>query len=269
MTTPKPVTGTREWAKFSLNVVNGCPHGCLYCYANCMAARFNRLSAGGWTDETMREPPKRKTYSGTVMFPTTHDLTPTNIHHTLPVLRRLLENGNQVLVVSKPHIDVIDRITTELDAFKSQVLFRFSIGSGRDKTLAFFEPGAPKFEERMNSLALAVARGWRVSVSMEPLLEPNENQVVALVEILQAAGAEEVWIGKLNRAKVNMTHNGHWNDRSAAAVKVIQDSQTEDRIRSLGARLAGNPVVRWKESFKAALGVELMTDASEGEAWAG
>jgi DNA repair photolyase len=269
MTTTKPVTGTREWAKFSLNVVNGCPHGCLYCYAHCMAARFGRVPAGGWTEEVPRKPPTRKTYSGTVMFPTTHDLTPTNLHHTLPVLRRLLENGNRVLVVSKPHLEVITKICEDLDEYRSQVLFRFSIGSAREKTLAFFEPGAPTFEERLTCLKYAHTMGWRCSVSMEPLLEPDEDRVVELVELLADAGAEEVWIGKLNRARINMGQNGTWNERSAAAVKVIHESQTDARILSLGRRLDSNTAVRWKESFKAVLGVELKTDASEGEAWAG
>jgi DNA repair photolyase len=268
----RPVTGTREWAAHSANVVTGCAHGCLYCYAHSLAQRYGRVGPGGWTSEVYggndlgRRP---RQVQGTVMFPTTHDLTPANLGVTLPALRGLLEAGNHVLVVSKPHLAVIERITDELAEHRNRALFRFTIGTARDKTLAFFEPGAPPFDERMAALRLAHARGWRVSVSMEPLLEPDEDRVVGLVELLADSGAEEVWIGKLNRARPTMAANGCWNDRVAAAVRVIEQSQSDERIRSLGARLAGHPAVRWKESFKVVLGVELRTDAGEGEAWAG
>jgi DNA repair photolyase len=236
-----------------------------------MAARFARVPEGGWACEQVRSAAvagKVGRKSGTIMFPTTHDLTPENMGVTVPHLRRLLEAGNQVLVVSKPHIQVIDRITSELAAYRSKVLFRFTVGTSRDEVLGFLEPGAPTFSERMACIILAVSRGWRVSVSMEPLLEVNEDRVVAIVEVLQAAGVEEVWIGKLNRAQGTMKHNGRWDDAHRAMVASIQASQSDDRIRSLHARLGGNPVVRWKESIKAVVGMELKTDASEGEAWA-
>ena len=37
----KPVFGTAEWAKYNLNCQSGCSHGCLYCYAQAQAQRFN------------------------------------------------------------------------------------------------------------------------------------------------------------------------------------------------------------------------------------
>ena len=266
----KPVSGTREWASHSANAVWGCAHRCTYCYARSMANRFGRISEKGWGDEIaggneLGRRPRR--VDGTVMFPTTHDITPTNLDLTLPALRGLLEVGNQVLVVSKPHLEVIQRICGEHAARKSQILFRFSIGTERAKTLAFFEPGAPEFGERLASLQYAHAADFATSVSMEPLLEPDEDHVVALVEKLAPFVTESIWIGKLNRAKAVMTNNGTWNDSAARAVAIIEASQTDERCRSLVARLSGHPLVRWKESIKKAAGFTLATTADEG--WAG
>lgn len=265
------VSGTREWAAHSENVMSGCSHNCAYCYAHAMAVRFGRLHEGGWSVEVpnpaaLARRVSRKT--GTVMYPTTHDLTPGNSDVTVPHLLRLLRAGNSVLVVSKPHAAVIDRITTECAEHRAQVLFRFSMGTAREKTLAFFEPGAPTFSERLDCILLARERGWRVSVSMEPLLEPDEDRVVELVELLAEAGAEEVWIGKLNRARMIMPRNGRWSEADRRAVEVIHTSQADARVLSLYRRLAGNPVVRWKESIKAVVGLSAPTDAAEGEEWA-
>lgn len=61
MSTTKSKTGTREWAVATVNILDGCPHGCRYCYARAMAMRFHRLGArhharvkGGQTPERIR-----------------------------------------------------------------------------------------------------------------------------------------------------------------------------------------------------------------------
>lgn len=260
------VSGTREWASNSYNVMSGCAHGCAYCYAHAMAARFDRLPAGGWTEEAPSSKagkPAPKCH-GTVMYPTTHDLTPGNAAWTLPALRRLLVAGNQVLVVSKPHLPVVERIVEDLAKYRAQVLFRFTIGSARQITLGYLEPGAPPYNERLACLMLAHRAGWATSVSMEPLLEPDEDRVVDLVELLAPYCTESIWIGKLNRARPTIALNGAWSEKMARTVAVIQASQTNDRCRELVARLGRHPLVRWKESIKAAVGADLATTADEG-----
>jgi len=264
----KAVSGTREWASHSANVINGCTHGCTYCYARSMAARFARQGPGGWTDEVpggnaLGRSPKK--VSGTVMFPTTHDTTPGNMGVTLPALRGLLEAGNSILFVSKPHVEVITTIVRDFTEYRSHLLFRFSIGSDNDETLLFFEPGAPTFPERFACLQLAHRAGWATSVSMEPLLETDENRVVALVERLSPFVTDSIWIGKLNRASTVMRNNGTWNDKSARAVRAVEASQNNDRIRSLYARLNGRPLVKWKESITMVVGEGVRVAADE--AW--
>ena len=66
-------------------------------------------------------------FSGVVMFPTTHDLTPEVLPVALTVLRNLLAAGNQVLIVSKPHRAVIRTICRECNGCKKQIQFRSTI----------------------------------------------------------------------------------------------------------------------------------------------
>jgi hypothetical protein len=126
------VSGTKEWSVASVNCAQGCYNGCYYCYAREMAVRFGRV----WDHEEwqsnvrVKRKPGQETrkYPGTVMFPTTHDITPSLLQPSFEVLRNLLTAGNDVLVVSKPSLYCIEALCRGLDRWKHQILFRFTIG---------------------------------------------------------------------------------------------------------------------------------------------
>ena len=104
--------GAREWSAHSVNCCTGCSHDCLYCYARAMAVRFRRVKEEDWKTEVVRQISVDKKYrklNGRVMFPTSHDITPGNIDACLVVLKKLLAAGNDVLLVSKPHLECIRR----------------------------------------------------------------------------------------------------------------------------------------------------------------
>ncbi len=103
----KKVSGTKEWASTGVNVMTGCKHECLYCYASASAFRFERVKPGEWGSGVVNEKALTKKFGrrkGTIMFPTAHDITPDNFDHCLIVLSNMLKSGNNVLVVSKPHL---------------------------------------------------------------------------------------------------------------------------------------------------------------------
>ena len=134
-------TGTREWSDVSMNIQRGCEHGCLYCYARYDAVqRWKRCEAKHWPtpciDEKKVDAAHLKTYRGVVMFPTTHDITPANLSQYLCVLRKLLDAGNRVLIVSKPHWECITVICNAHLEYKRQIEFRFTIGSTDEDVLA-------------------------------------------------------------------------------------------------------------------------------------
>lgn len=260
------VTGTKEWSSSSVNCVTACAHGCLYCYAHAMAARFDRVPEGGWGCEVVRQAAVDKRYGkrkGVVMYPTTHDLTPENYKHTGKVLRKLLEAGNQVLVVSKPHSAVIMQIVGELGAYRDQVLFRFTIGSSSDRVLSFWEPGAPDFAQRLGALQYAHARGWQTSVSMEPMLGPTADAMFELFHTLAPYVTESIWLGPLNRGEQRLRRNGHWNEETAASLRMLQGILSKAAVEWLVEKLDGHPLVRWKDSIRSMVGMESATKADE------
>jgi len=262
----RPVSGTREWAASNFNCMKGCSHGCLYCYALANAKRFKLDHADSWETETSDPKNVNKKFgkrNGTIMYPTTHDLTPGNLRHTLTPLKAMLEAGNNVLLVSKPHLEVIDTVCHHCEPYRDQLLFRFTIGAADDVILKFWEPGAPNFMERWLALGHAHQRKFRTSVSMEPLLETNEDTVVELVEeTLAPHVTDSIWIGKMNKPEERLKRNGHWDREDVQEMAgALMASQSDERIMSLYERLKDHPLIKWKESIKEVVGIEVPTEA--------
>jgi len=261
----KTVSGTKEWASSNFNVMRGCANGCLYCYACANAIRFNQKEPGTWTHEEVNEKAAKRVFGlrdGTIMYPTTHDFTLANLEHTLPPLVRMLEAGNQVLVVSKPNLHVIWEMCEACEKYKDQILFRFTIGSGLDEVLSFWEPNAPAFMSRLESLSFAFEKGFKTSVSMEPLLDVVEDVVLATVSALEDYVTDAIWIGKMNRLEERLQRNGVEITHAMKVMgKTLLQSQSDERILSLYEKLKDHPKIKWKESIKKVVGLQIPTEA--------
>jgi DNA repair photolyase len=247
----RPRTGTKEWSDHSFNIAVGCSHQCAYCYARATALRFKRVeSAEDWGNETLKVPTgaDRRKYSGVVMFPTAHDITPGLAEPATAVLRNLLDAGNRVLVVSKPHFGVIDSLTVKLADRAEQVAFRFSIGTLDDSIRRIWEPGAPSVEERLYSMATAVGRGFVTGVSMEPYLNPDH--IVEEFRRMKDLANWTIWIGKMNHVRQRVG-----NRVPESEILRIEQGQSDDRVREMYAQLRAEPRVRWKDSIRAVVGV--------------
>lgn len=245
----KRKTGTREWAQKTVNCVLGCEHDCRYCYARYdMIERFRKIPKGSWatpkvrTDEVLKSRPK---YSGVVMFPSTHDVTPSVLGECLVVLGRLLKSGNEVLLVSKPHFECIKAIVYPFEAYTDKLRFRFTIGSPRDEVLKFWEPGAPSFTERLRSLILAYEMGFKTSISAEPLLDPDH--VKDLWDRLIPYVNWEFWIGKMNKTDSRVDTN----DPEVRKMLIpILEGQTDERVMEIWKMFKNEKFVQWKDSYK-------------------
>jgi len=259
----KPVSGTKEWAASNFNIQLGCEHDCRYCYAKSVAIRFNRATPETWKEERILPDKCAKNFGkrkGTIMFPTTNDITPGNLPNSLGVLKKMLLAGNDVLVVSKPHLDCIVSLCHNLTDHQDQILFRFTIGSGNDNVLAFWEPGAPGFSERLAALTYACKTGYKTSVSMEPILDTDEDDIVVLVEQLDPWVTDSIWLGKMNSVERRLKLNGEWNEATERMAAALMVSQTDYCIKKLYARLKDHPDVKWKESIKKVVGLEVPTE---------
>jgi DNA repair photolyase len=149
---------------------------------------------------------KHINYGQTVMFPSSHDITPTVLNEAVIVLSNLLSAGNDVLLVSKPPKECIERICQEFMEYKDGILFRFTIGARSNEILSFWEPGAPSFEERKTALQYAHEKGFRTSVSMEPILDMDD--VLDLFFDLEPFVSDTLWLGKMNHIKKNVKFEG-------------------------------------------------------------
>jgi len=223
-----------------------------------MAVRFKRLTEDEWSLERVRQKDvdkKRKLYDGRVMFPSSHDITPGNFDACMVVIEKLLQAGNELLIVSKPHLACIRPICYSFKAYRDKIVFRFTIGACDDEILSFWEPNAPRYEERKASLRHAFEQGFETSVSVEPML--CADGVIDLFTDLEPFTTDSIWIGKMNHF-----HNIHIdNDEVLEAIQVIKDGQSDSNIWKSYNELKDNPLVKWKDSIKKVVGIEAPAEA--------
>ena len=247
-------TGTREWAKYTVNCCTGCANDCRYCYAKGMAVRFKQLTMDEWQLERVRQKDvdkKQKLYDGRVMFPSSHDITPGNFDACMIVIEKLLLAGNELLIVSKPHLACIRAICYSFKAYRDKIIFRFTIGACNNEILKIWEPNAPRYEERKASLIYAFEAGFETSVSVEPML--CADGVIDLVKDLEPFTTNSIWIGKMNHIKKNISLD---IEEIREAVKIIENGQHDSNILSIYNELKDNPLIKWKDSIKKVVGIE-------------
>jgi len=163
-----------------------------------MAIRFGRKTEENWKEMVLNKKAVLRNYKkrkGRIMFPTSHDITMESCTHSIIVLKKLLKAGNEVLITTKPNLICTAELLKQLEEFKDQIQFRFTITSVNDDLLTFWEPGASNFQERLQSLMFAKARGFKTSVSIESFLD--ENPVSLILRIFPDI-TESIWLGKMN-----------------------------------------------------------------------
>ena len=256
----KKISGTKEWAAHQRNICLGCRHGCRYCYAQMMAMRFHRLDGRSWTEEEVDRNKlvgKITRSKGRIMYPTTHDITPLHLQESLTYIERNLDAGNSLLIVSKPHLDCTRAICDRFTSYRDKITFRFTIGSANSSVLKFWEPGAPNFAERLESLKHAHGQGYATSVSCEPMLDLKIGEVI--VQVLPYV-TDSIWLGKANRLRVNLSFNGHKDPETLRRAAELLSWQSDANILALYERYRENPMIKWKESIKKVVGIRLATE---------
>lgn len=256
-TRPRSGRGTREWSEKSFNIGLGCSNDCLYCYARADKLRRKTIvDRAKWPVERLIKQADITRYSdmraAVTMFPTTHDITPFYLPHFIRCARLILQGGNPLLIVSKPRFDCIKEVCAALMPWRKQIEFRFSIGTLSPEVSRFWEPGAPLPVERLNCLSFAAAHGYRVSVSLEPMLEGVLGAFDLIRTIQHILGPQgTVWVGKMNQARSRVDCSVPEN---LAAVVKIEELQADNRIYELVAMVEIQPelkkIVRWKDSVQ-------------------
>lgn len=241
--------GTKEWADCNENIIHGCSNNCLYCYAKEMAIRFKRATSDSWQNEMLNQKALTKKFVSsqkTVMFPSTHDITPGFLNESLFFIAKLLDAYEKVLIVTKPRLECIQAICEKFTDSKDKILFRFTIGSSSSETLKFWEPDAPSFEERLECLKFVHERGFATSVSCEPMLDGNISDVIDQVSPYVT---ESIWIGKMNKPKARLKINVKLTSEVEKALAELLEAQTDEKIIALCEKYKNTNFIKWKESI--------------------
>ena len=250
-------TGTREWSSSSANCCFGCSNGCLYCYAREQALRFHRIeNARDWTTERINQAAVEKGYGkrkGTIMFPTTHDITYANEFECSVVLGKLLAAGNDVLVVSKAPYWLAAWITDRFHEEMDRIELRVTIGMLSESLRQFWEPDAPSIDSRLDALKFSHASGIKTSVSMEPLIEPERALELALA--VAPYVTETIWVGACNDLERRTAWVGDslTMDMERDRLRCWQQREQMQRVYD---QLKDNPKIRWKDSYQRALDLD-------------
>ena len=247
----KKTFGTHEYSDKTINFITGCIHDCFYCYGKSNGGRFKKFTPDEWKNEKVRQHDLNKRipkYNGVVMFPSSHDITPEHLSESITMLDHILKSGNSVLVVSKPHIECIKKICDTFTEYKDKIKFRFTIGSTNSNILKYWEPFAPDFNERLACLQLCHGLGFQTSVSCEPLLQKNVDDII---NQLSPYVTDTIWIGKPNQLLARTKMNGHGDPETIQKCNDLMSWIDDPKfIMDLYTRYKDNPMIRWKESFR-------------------
>ena len=257
------ISGTKEWAKYTANCCTGCYNNCRFCYARHDAIeRWKNVKPGEWEKIVInwsQVNKKRTKMDGTIMFPTTHDIFPENLEPCIKLLNNFLSVGNNMLIVSKPRLECIKKICEKFQDHKKQILFRFTIGAIDNSILKYWEPNAPTFGERFDCLQYTFNNGFDTSISCEPMLD--SEGIIQLFDVLEPYVTDGIWIGKMN--KIDKRVESKSSDLDKKMIHNILKGQTDNRILEIYNILKDDPKIRWKESFKSVLGLELAEETGE------
>jgi DNA repair photolyase len=255
----KAVFGTKEWAEGTADCFKGCANDCSYCYAKAEGARFGRKDPATWTkpdpwpgaiEKALKTKPSK------IMFPAHHDITMDNLMVCAEAMRKLLNAGHDLLVVSKPMAKCVMALCGMFSDAKDKILFRFTIGSANNATLLLWERCAPSFDERMASLIFAYNCGFKTSISCEPMLD---NEVELVVGRVLPYVTDAVWIGKPNYLMQRLSLNKVTDPAVLSAAEKLLTDLSDERIWAIYNTYKDNEHVRWKESVKKIVGIEVPT----------
>jgi hypothetical protein len=245
----KRKTGWNEWSGKRMSLFTGCRHDCRYCFARKDALRFHRIpSRDLWAVPVERKFCRaewQRKYAGVVACFGTHDITPENVSTCASAIEMLCGAGNRLLIVTKPHPECIAHLCGRLAPWKDQVEFRFTVGADDDELLQYWEPGAPRFAERMEAALWARANHFKLSFSVEPMLDaPYIFRLIGRLKSFQPAA---IWIGTMNHIRERVVIE---TPEDMFRVGQIETGQREQFILHLVAALKNDPVIRWKAEIQ-------------------
>ena len=240
--------------------MDGCSNGCRYCHAKSIAVQFKHRTPDSWRQELPRLDLVTRVCSGSpgcVAFPSMHDITPWNLETCMTAITMLLDAGNEILIQTKAHGECMVQMVETLTTCRDRVHFHISMGSNVPECLWFWEPHAPSLSERWMSLMFAHKAGFRTSVVCDPMLDASMED---LVQRVSPHVTDAIWFGMPSQFQRVLKINGEDEDTLDDAA-VLDDYLTDTYARKLYAELKDHPKVKWKDSIKKIVGLDLAIEA--------
>ena len=202
----EPLGAAREYSPLAMNYINGCDHGCVYCYVPKMMKRFraNYVHSDVYIKEEavlmkeVRQSNKKHANSPKQVFlsfltdPYSHFNNDTKL--TRRVLEMLLENRIPVSILSKGGNNVLQDLDI-IKQFGPNIQVGGSLTFTDEKDSLKWEKNSTLPTERFETLKTLHENGVRTWASMEPVIYPEQS-----LEIMElTAGYVDAYkIGKLN-----------------------------------------------------------------------
>ena len=225
----KPKGKAKEYAKFAINIYNGCTHNCRYCYltrgygekqekyyeaANPTEDIINRLTQE-LINLNSHIPEILLSFQGDVYQPDEMKLCLTR-----QVIVKLVENDLPFTTLTKGGT----RATRDFDLLRSFPKARFgtSIVFINQSDADYWEPGAATISNRIAAIEQAHGMGIKTWISLEPVIDPA--QAIQIIKELHTI-VDHWKIGKIN----------HHKDLESEVDWVQFKTQTTTLLNSLGA----------------------------------
>jgi len=202
----EPSGAAREYSPLAMNYINGCDHGCVYCYVPKMMKRFraNYVHSDVYIKEEavlmkeVRQSCKKYANSQKQVFlsfltdPYSHFNNETKL--TRRVLEMLLENRIPVSILTKGGNNVLQDLDI-IKQFGPNIQVGGSLTFTDEKDSLKWEQNSTLPQERFETLKTLHEAGIRTWASMEPVIYPDQS--LEIMEIT-AGYVDGYKIGKLN-----------------------------------------------------------------------
>lgn len=198
-----------------------------------------------------------------IMLPSNHDIFPEMFDAKLysekkkkyiffsysDYLKELLKKGCELLIVTKPRLEVIKRLCKDLDdpVMKKKIVFRFTISSDEQYILDFFETFTPSYNERIESLIHAYNSGFRTSVSIEPYYTDPKS----LINTIRPFITDGIWIGFLRAIPSTrfLLQDLEKDSEASSFFKKVRELYKKEKVMQLIRSQMDDKMIFWKDSI--------------------
>jgi DNA repair photolyase len=186
-------------ADYVINPYIGCPHKCIYCYAEFMKTFTNHTEPwGDFLDVKICSQPLnvKKLIGKRVVIGTVTDAYnkyEEKYHITRKILDSLLYVNSEISILTKSNL-----VTRDIDLFKkmTNVEITFSMNTLDDNFRKDMEPFAASINERIEALKILIKNGIKTSIFLSPMF-PGITDFKAIIRTLKKY-SQSFWFENLN-----------------------------------------------------------------------